>query len=242
MSSGRAGSYADESDRESDHESVRNALSPTDGYFNEGHSHPQDVLVADPSQASSISNKEQEAREGLEASRAEASQAQAAESSTQNLAQGRATQPSLQPPIVDPAASDHSTSSNPAASERTPLIPQAPPAYSPPSPGSPYHSGAGNDPQTSNGGYSTMGRQEVFFPNRDPEDLGGQEPLLGGEGRQNRQRTGWREWLHEKQNKILKSILLLLAILACIGFVVNLATRYQDGHRKACFSPHPHKP
>ena len=70
-------------DDDSDHESVRNELSPTDGYFNERHTQPQDVLVPDPSQSNSSNDKEREAREQLAASRAETSHTQAPESSRQ---------------------------------------------------------------------------------------------------------------------------------------------------------------
>ena len=78
-----------------------------------------------------------------------------------------------------------------------------------------------------------MGRPETFFPNRDPEDLGGDQPLLGGDPRRRpwRQRAG--DWMQEKQNKIMKTILLLLAVLTGIGFIVNIVTSFK-GHREVC--------
>ena len=171
-------------DDDSDHESVRNELSPTDGYFNERHTQPQDVLVPDPSQSNSSNDKEREAREQLAASRAETSHTQAPESSRQQ----HISQSPVHSPLASPTQAHLSSSSSPGATESTPLLPSAPPAYSPPAPDSPYH--ARNN-------STNMGRPETFFPNRDPEDLGGEQPLLGGDPRRRpwRQRAG--DWIQE---------------------------------------------
>ena len=76
----------------------------------------------------------------------------------------------------------------------------------------------------------------MLFPSRDPESLGGEEPLLGGEHRRGRWTRGWGEWVHDNQNKILKTILLLLALLAGIGFIVNVAKGHQRPKKVCSYS------
>ncbi|KAI4141599.1 MAG: hypothetical protein LQ340_007597, partial [Diploschistes diacapsis] len=224
-----AGLYHDGSDYESDNEDVRNALSPTDGYFNERPSQPLDVLVPDPSQSVSGASKEQEAREELEAHRAETSQAQA--QAAQNARQQHVRQPSVHSSSASSSTGQPLALPAPSATEVTPLLPAAPPAYSPPSPDSPYHAHARSTSHGTGDNYSTMGRPEVFFPDRDPEDMGGAEPLLGGERRRDDWRERWTRRIQENRNNIIKLTLLLLAVVAGVGFVVNIATGWKN-HRR----------
>ena len=210
-------------DDDSDHESLQNALSPTDGYFNERHTQPQDVLVPDPSQTNSQSDKEREAREQLQADRAASAHTQAPESSRPQPIR----QPTEQSPVASPTRAHFQPSSRSVDNERTPLLASAPPAYSPPSPGSPYHARTFSQAESSNEGNGNMGGPETFFPNRDPENLGGEQPLLGRERRQRSWRKSANQWIHENQNRIMKSILLLLAILAAIGIIWDIATSYE---------------
>ena len=219
---------------DSDSESLSNALSPTDGYFNERHSQPQDVHIPNPSQ-STQADKEREAREESEASRS-----QGPSSDSWAVSRPTSNHSTFSPPPtparrrVDPVFEDN------IQSERTPLLPAAPPAYSPPTPSSPYqHTRSAS--QGSAGGYSTMGRHELFMPYGEPEDLGG-ETLLGGPPR----RDGWRQrsgdWLKENTNKIAKYVLILLALSIGIGFIVNIVTNIKGLTRKVCYlRQHPYK-
>ena len=209
-------------DDDSDRESIANALSPRDGYFNGSDSRPRNLIVPDPSQSNSPARKEQEALEELEASRAEArnnrpSQVGVAESSTQQQAA-----PSIQSSPISPTRRHHDIHTSQSADESTPLISSAPPAYSPPLPGSPYHTQHNrNISQASSGNYNSMGRgPDAFFPDRDPEDLGGeQQPLIGADER----RDGWGHravrWGEENINKIFKYLMLIFVFVMAVGFI-----------------------
>lgn len=235
--SSNSGSNDDESDRDS----IANALSPRDGYFSGSTSRPQDVMVPDPSQSNTPARKEQEALEELEASRAEASPLQAsasqAELSGTSSQQPAATfQPSNQSSPTSPTRRNLEYPSRRPADESTPLISNAPPAYYPPLPGSPYHAQHNRSiSQTSNGGYDTMGRRsDTFFPDRDPEDLGGeQQPLI----REDDDQDGWgsrtKNWIRKNTDKIFKYIILALAFIVAVGFIWDLVVGIKSG-RKVC--------
>ena len=188
-------------------------------------------MVPDPSQRDTQSDKEREAREEAEANRAQNLDVQGpSTSSTEQPSTGQryVRQASLQSssPNVLSTTRGPASSSGAAPTEASPLITPAPPAYSPPSPGSPYHSHIRDNSLANIVQYNTMGRQEAFFPERSPEDLGGaSDPLLGGQGRGNDgERAGILAWINRNSNKILKTMLLLLAIGTGIGFVINIVT------------------
>jgi hypothetical protein len=204
-------------DDESDNESISNALSPSDGYFNEAHTHPGDVLIPDPSRGNSSLDKEREAREELASNRSEG----------QPAATGsRPPQPQAQSPRQSPATSPTRqglSSTTQAATETTPLIPAAPPAYSPPTPGSPYHQHIRNISEVSTGTYHSMGQPSRFFPERSPENLGGQDQLLLGQDGD--RKSWWKKvsfWLEYSSEKLFKYIILIVALLIGIGFICDL--------------------
>ena len=199
---------------DSDRESMSNALSPTDGYFNERHSQPQDVLVPDPSQ-SARADKEREVREEIEASRAQERSSEPSRAVPQHTRNHSAFSPPTTPSRRHLDLGFEEDSHN----EASPLLHSAPPAYSPPTSRSPHqHSRSGS--QASAGGYNTMGRPELFPSRSEPEDLGGQS-LLASAPRQD----GWLDrigdWVHGNTNKIAKYVLIILALILGIGFIVD---------------------
>ena len=210
----QSGQYDD-----SDHESLSNELSPTDGYFNERHTQPQRMMVLDPSQHNARTENERDARDkahatssshhyGPEASRLPSRHSRAlSEVSPRSMP----TRGSLDPEFDEEAQN-----------EGTPLLPPAPLAYSPPDSDSPFRTSRTFGWPTRSE-YSTMGGSRPFLLNRAPEDLGGREPLLGGPPRDNRWRNRTWEWLCENTNRIAKGLLIFLALAMGVVFIVNVA-------------------
>lgn len=211
---------------DSDSESISNMLSPSDGYFSQ-RAQPSNVMVPDPSQRNTQADKEREAREEGEASRAqEASSAAASQRAYSNHSRrSSAFSPSSVPSTrrYDPAFQE------PVQSDRTPLLPPAPPAYEPPAEDSPYRHAHSASQSSTATGYNTMGGPgPIFLPDRDPEDLGGaRSPGDGG-----RRRGLWgrvSDRIYENTDRIAKWVLVLLAIGAGIGFIINTVRRI-DSH------------
>ena len=200
-------------DDEADHESINELLSPSDGYFAEGHTHPGEVLVPDPSQGRSHLDKEQEARAEIHATTS-GSPSMPARINTSALPSSIARSPPRSTTVV--------SSSPTGVNESTPLISSAPPAYSPPEPGSPYHQ---RTRSTDTGGiYETMGRPETFFPNS-AADLGGdRESLLLNDSGEKRWSSRVVRWWEENSYKVFKYIMLALALLVAVSFLVELIT------------------
>ncbi|MCJ1254775.1 hypothetical protein MMC24_002591 [Lignoscripta atroalba] len=204
--SSNSGLYED-----SDWESISNELSPTDGYFNRRPSHPQDVLIPNPSQNPTETDKAREAREEGAASRgSEASAAQ------RNQSHYEAPLPSFGRRL-DPAFEEDSTT------EQTRLISAAPPAYSAATAGSSYQPPSSHNTTREHDrvdGYNTMGRQGAFLPNGAPEDLGGPPPDDDSHGD-----DGWKQQSRRCIRGCFASLgkffLVLIALIIGIGFIAN---------------------
>ena len=186
---------------DSDDESLTNELSPTDGYFNRRPVHPQDILVPDPSQDTAESDKAREAQQ-------EATQASATpRSPSRHTTPSTSSRPRLSPDFED----DTST-------ERTGLISSAPPAYSPSPANGTYQQPTVQSPTRSepaSRGYNTMGRQDIFLPAGEPEDLGGQSPGGYSDPKQG-------DWKKRAQRFFkIKYFIVLLALLTTIWFLIS---------------------
>ena len=212
---------------DSDDESWTNELSPTDGYFAQRPSHPQDVLIPNPLQ--NDANKAREAREEREANAtSEASatlrrEAQASPNSTASRTR------------LDPDFEDETTT------ELTHLISSAPPAYSAATAGRLY-----NPPQSdtrrsagnaSNRGYHTMGRSPIFLPDGHPTDFG-ETPLLADTDHEN---PAWKRKARSCLPRSWKSYaiftLIFIALLIGVGFIVSVLRSIQ--YKRASLSiPH----
>ena len=197
----------------SDNNSLSDELSPTDGYFN-GRDHPQDVLIPDPSQASSESDKAREAREDAETSRASDASAARRRDSSQHSPRSIPSRGRFNPVFEDEAHT-----------ETTPLLRPAPPAYSPPASGSTFgtpgyrSSASGNDNRSS---IHNMGRPQIFLPNDGPQDLGG-DPLLGGRWRRDGEgwMSQWWKWITNIIRAGTKYIVIAIALVIGIGFILS---------------------
>lgn len=213
----------------SDDESWSNELGPTDGYFSQRTSHPQDVLVPDPSQNSDPTNKAREAHQESEAnatSEAGATlrrQSQATHHSTPS--RGR-----LHPDFEDGNHTDIS-----------PLIPSAPPAYSAApadrqyhSPGSYAQGSAGN---TASRRYHTMGQSPIFLPDGHPIDFG-EVPLLADtdhEGPAWKRRA--RSCLPQSRRSCAISTVIFIALLIGVGFILSAFPNFRFGRVSLLISP-----
>ena len=198
---------------DSDSDSISDELSPTDGYFN-GRDHPQDVLIPDPSQASSESDKAREAREDAETSRASDASAAPRRDSSQHNPRSIPSRGRFNPVFEDEAHT-----------ETTPLLRPAPPAYSPPASGSTFgtpgsrSSASGNDNRSS---IHNMGRPQIFLPNDGPQDLGG-DPLLDGNWRRDNEgwMSQWWKWITNVIRAGTKYIVIAIALVIGIGFILS---------------------
>jgi hypothetical protein len=188
----------------SDTESVDEALlSPSDGFFNSS-TVPDELHVPDPHHSNTQADKEREARQ---------------EQQPQATNSAAATQAPLRFPAQAPSRSLGSLPDEDDVNERTPLISNAPPAYT----------DIVQDTNT-NLEAGTMGRETAFFPNRDPQDLGGaQEPLLDHPQRRNR--SSWRAYLTDgnKLGKLLVIICCVLLFLAALGKIVDYVSQPRVG-------------
>ena len=210
---------------DSDNESLSAELSPTDGYFN-GRDHPQDVLIPDPSQASSESDKAREAREEAETSRAR-------DASTSPRRDSQ-----YSPRSIPSRARFNPVFEDEGYTETTPLLRSAPPAYSPPASGSTFgtpgsrSSASGNDNRSS---IHNMDRPQIFLPTGGPQDLGG-DPLLGGSRRKDD--DGWMsQWWKRVMNVIragTKYIVIAIALIVGLGFILT-AVRPTWNHKVSIF-------
>ena len=192
---------------DSDNESVMNELSPTDGYFNRRPSHLPDFLVPDPSQNTAESDKGREARK-------EAEDASALRITPQRTAQSASSRRSFNPTFEDGTYTEHSS-----------LISSAPPAYSAATAGSTYQRPLPvdqRDIEVRGGGYNTMGRQEIFLPVGQPEDLGGR-PYGAPDG------SGADSWAKRARRFIkVKYFVILIAVLIGIGFITTAILNMVD--------------
>lgn len=190
---------------DSDNESMMNELSPTDGYFNRRPSHPQDLLVADPSQSSADSEKGREVREETRRAHQETEATATPRREFQHPSQSTSSRRSLNPTSEDQLYTEHSS-----------LISSAPPAYSAATAGSTYQTplpGNRRDSEVGGSGYSTMGRQEIFLPIVQPEDLGGRSYGVpgGSDG------DGWAKGARRFMK--VKYFIILIALLIGAGFI-----------------------
>ena len=186
---------------DSDTDSLANELSPTDGYFNRRPTHPQDVLVPDPSQDNTgNSDKAREARQESENSAASRRQSHLTTPSTSS---GRR---------IDPAFEEETYT------ESSPLIPSAPPTYSAATAGRQFAPTVSHNPPGGNitdNGHNTMGRQEIFLPTGDPEDLGGRsDGYSDGFGK--------RDWRKQVRSLFKIEYLFICVVLAIgVGFITS---------------------
>ncbi|MCJ1387169.1 hypothetical protein MMC18_000009 [Xylographa bjoerkii] len=198
---------------DSDDESLSNELSPTNGYFNQRPSHPQDVLVPDPSQNTAAANKAREAEQ-------EQGTTTVPEDTTASRRPSHFSTPSsstrrrLDPDFEEDTHTEHS-----------PLVPSAPPTYSAATAGNPYHpprssfytsAGTRNNSQ-----YNTMGAREVFLSDGPPEDLGG-TPLLG---LADHEEPAWKKRGRGCFPKNLRSVIKVLIGLATLVFAIGIIAK-----------------
>ncbi|MCJ1248598.1 hypothetical protein MMC30_005816 [Trapelia coarctata] len=216
---------------DSDDESWTNELSPTDGYFSQRPSHPQDVLVPDPLQNSADANKAREAREEREAdATSEASATLRSESqATHNSSSSRRR--------LDPDFEDETTT------EHTQLIPSAPPAYSAASadrqyspPESNTRGSAGNAP---NRAYNTMRRSPIFLSDGHPTDFG-EVPLLSDTDHRG---PAWKRRARSCLPRTWRSCaiftVIFIALLIGVGFIASVLSNVQFKWEHNRDHPHP---
>ena len=216
----QSGLYED-SDNDSQTDSLSDELSPTDGYFNQRPGHPQDVLVPDPSQGIGENSKAREAQEERNANSTDGTSV-----TTENLR--RQTQTTTRS-ATSRRRLDIDTEES--QTELTPLIPSAPPAYSAATAASSYHPSRFTPPASSGNGenidYSTMRRPEIFLPYRQPTDLGGGSSL----GAPEFDKQGWREKLQSWLPKSFGGYLVVfVALVLGIGFIADAITSIHN-HR-----------
>ena len=205
---------------DSDNDSLSNDLSPTDGYFNQRPSHPQDVLVPDPSQDTGELSKAREAQEERNANHTNGTSETCEELRRQSQA---STQSATSRRRLDIDTEESHT-------EFTPLIPSAPPAYSAATADSPYPSRSTAYASSGNGenrDYSTMGRPEIFLPYGQPADLGGGSSL----GAPGSEEQGWKKKLQSWLPKSFGGYLVVLvALVIGIGFIADAITNIHNHH------------
>lgn len=217
---------------DSDDESWTDELSPTDGYFAQRPSHPQDVLVPDALQNSADANKASEAREERETSAAsEASATLRRESqATPHSASSRRR--------LDPDFEDETTT------EVTQLVPSAPPAYSVATAGRHYNyppesNTRGRAGTTPNRGYYTMGRSPIFLPDGHPTDFG-ETPLLSDI---DHEIPAWkrraRSCLPRSWRSCAIFTVIFVALLIGVGFIASVLSSIQYKHVSLSSSPSP---
>ncbi|MCJ1412642.1 hypothetical protein MMC19_006739 [Ptychographa xylographoides] len=211
---------------DSDDENFSHELSPTDGYFNQRPSHPQDLHVPDPSQTTSETDKAREAQQEREGADREGSTEHgtfASRRQSHNTSHSTSSRRRLDPEFEEETQTEHS-----------PLIPAAPPTYSAATANRPYTPPRSDslvgEYGRSNRQYDTMGRQEIFLPEGDPTSIG--EASLparaGGDGRT------WKKKAHgclpNTFRSCCKVMIVLIALMIGMAFVVNaIATIH--GHR-----------
>lgn len=213
----------------SDDESWSNELSPTDGYFSQRTSHPQDMLVPDPSQNSDPTNKAREAHQESEAnatSEARATlrrQSQATHHSTPS--RGR----------LDPGFEDGNHT------DLSPLIPLAPPAYSAAPADCQYNSpqsyAQGRAGIAANRRYHTMGRSPIFLPDGHPIDFG-EVPLLADtdhEGPAWKRRA--RSCLPQSRRSCAIATVIFIALLTGVGFFLTALPSFRFGRVSLLIPP-----
>ena len=194
----------------SDDESLANELSPTDGYFNSRPSHPQDLLIPDPNQNTTAdSDKAREARQESESS---ATSQRRSHRTTPSTTSGRRFDPTFEEETY---------------TENSPLIPSAPPAYSAATAGNqpapPVFHPSSNGEVTDNR-YNTMGRQEIFLPTGEPEDLGGRS---GGDYN-GFSKNNWRKRVRGFIK--IQYIFIIVALAIGAGFITSAILSLVDHH------------
>lgn len=211
---------------DSDVGSLSDALSPTDGYF-EDRGHPQEMLVEDPSlgAGSTAESKAQEARRESAANSQEGQtpsvDAPLISRATPSQQYIPATTAAYAPSSLSAQASHSSVSPHRRTSDTytetsSLLRPAPPPAYSPAT--SPTFS----TPATNfNGNYSTITSSQVEegqVPHREPESMGGPPEDLN-----NRTPLYTREIKFSRARKCMKScLLMLLTLVIMVSLLMTL--------------------
>ena len=211
---------------ESDHESIEQLLSPSNGYFSDSHIHPSEVLVPVLVSGPASLNEEQDPLRDVSV-RSSKYRTSPSDSSTPNSTQMDAH------PNTTSQASIKTSSPQDGVNLRGPddgsqhLMLSAPPAYSPLESGCfDHHHDRDMSPT---GRYDITARSELLFPGS-IEDMGGETaPLLRDQGDKRNRSYRLKIWWNKNSYKVFKYVVLTLTIIFTIATIIAIVL---DLHEK----------